>query len=153
CDRTLDGRASAKGTADQTAEVSARKNPGTRPTTRLERQPEQASAGSKVRPGPRAPDPTSYPPTPRGCSGQDHYQQSPWHLWGCEAAAPVTRSERPCRRRSAHRDGLTGGLGFGRAARPELGASNPESQPPRPPRRPSSPPRYWPGGCRGSYDR
>ena len=50
--------------------VGAGKNPGTRPTRRLERQPEQASAGSKVRPGPRAPDPTSYPPAPRGCKAR-----------------------------------------------------------------------------------
>src|SRR5882724_2438407 len=69
-----------KGTADQTVAVGAGKNPGTRPTRRLERQPEQASAGSKVRPGPRAPGPTSNPPAPRGCSGQNHYGHSPWHL-------------------------------------------------------------------------
>src|SRR5439155_7967792 len=65
-DRTFGRPGVCRGTDDQTARVGARKNPGTRPTKRLARQPEQASAGSKVRPGPRAPDPTSYPPPPRG---------------------------------------------------------------------------------------
>src|SRR5882724_6320239 len=88
-----------KGTADQTAAVGAGKNPGTRPTRRLERQPEQASAGSKVRPGPRAPDPTSNPPAPRGCSGQNHYEHSPWHL--PEAGSGFQAPQRPTTGESA----------------------------------------------------